>query len=163
MDKRKDVAVAAAVMVFGIVLIVFAQLLPAGAIRDPLGPAAMPTGVGVLLIVGGGYLVLRRVLQWRSTPVLVPAEGSEDLERYPASSRRAFTVWGICLAYGILVSYVGFIFLTPILIVALLWTLRFRKVLPVILIALIATALMYGLFDILLLVRLPHGPLTGII
>lgn len=163
MDKRKDVAVAVGVMVIGAVMIVAALLLPEGSIRDPLGPAAMPIAVGVLMVVGGAGLALRRIVVWRSTPVLVPDEGSEDIDRYPASTRRAMLVWGSCLAYAILVNYVGFLILTPLLIAGLLWTLRFRRVVSVILVSLIATALMYGLFDVLLSVRLPHGPLTGLI
>jgi putative tricarboxylic transport membrane protein len=163
MDKRKDVAVAVAVMVIGTVMIVAAQLLPPGSIRDPLGPAAMPTAVGVLLVAGGAGLALRRLVAWRTTPVLVPDEGSEDIDRYPSSAPRAILVWAVCLAYAILVNFVGFLILTPLLLAGLLWTMRFRRVIPVILISLIATAVMYGLFDMLLNVRLPHGPLTGLV
>ena len=163
MDKRKDVAVALAVVVIGATMLIAALLLPPGSDRDPLGPSTMPAVVGGLLIVGGLALALRRVVVWRSTPTLVPNEGSEDLEGYPASAPRALLVWGICLGYAILLNFAGFLILTPFLFAGLMWTLHFRRVLPVVLISVIGTATIYGLFDVLLLVRLPHGPLTGII
>lgn len=163
MDKRIDVAVAAGVSVIGLVMLVAALLLPEGSIRDPLGPHTMPAVVGGLLVVGGIFLAMRRLVVWRSTPVQVPEEGSEDLENYSASAPRAFLVWGICLAYAILIGYVGFLILTPFLFAGLLWILHFRKVLPVVLISALGTAAIYGIFDVILLVRLPHGPLTGII
>jgi len=163
MDKRIDVAVAAGAAVIGAVMLVAALLLPEGSIRDPLGPSTMPAVVGGLLIVGGAFLALRRFVVWRSTAVKVPEEGSEDLENYSSSAPRAFLVWGICLAYAILIPYAGFLILTPFLFAGLLWTLHFRKVLPVVLISLLGTAAIYCLFNIVLLVRLPHGPLTGLI
>ena len=163
MDRRKDIAVALGVVVLGTVMLVAAINLPQGSIRDPLGPSTMPGIVGGLMILGGLALALRRVVAWRTTDTYVPDEGSEDVEGYPASPRRAFLVWGICLAYAVLLPAAGFLILTPLLIAGLLWTLQFRRVLPVVLVSVIGTAAIYGLFDILLLVRLPHGPLTGII
>lgn len=163
MDKRRDVAVALGVSVIGAVMLIAALQLPPGSIRDPLGPTFMPAVVGGLMVIGGIALALRRIVVWRSTPTEVPNEGAEDVENYPSSAPRAFLVWGICLAYAILVNYVGFLILTPFLIASLLWTLHFRRKLRVLLISLIGTAAIYALFDIVLLVRLPHGPLTGIL
>lgn len=163
MEKSKDVGVAIGVVVIGVVFLTSALMLPPGSIRAPIGPSGIPAAVGILLVIGGVALALRRVISWHRTPATVPNEGSADLERYPSSFIRVVLIWAVCLVYAILLPWVGFVLLTPVLIAALLWILSFRRIRDVVIIAISATVVMYVLFDILLAVRLPHGPLTGVI
>jgi hypothetical protein len=163
MDRRYDAAVAFAAALIGTIIVITAQQLPAGSIRDSVGTAAMATGVGSLMAIGGLALAIRRLIGGRTAGVLVPHEGSSDLERYPASFARVLWVWGACLLYTLLLPWVGFAFLTPLLIAGLLWLLQFRRPRPVLIISFVATLFFYLLFDVLLLVRFPHGLLTGII
>lgn len=163
MDKRLDVGVALAVVAFGTFFLISALSLPPGSIRGPIGPSGVPAVVGILMILGGTALVVRRVIHWRRSPIAVPPEGSADLEQYPSSFRRALLVWGVCLVYAFLLPWIGFLPLTPVLVAALLWILSFRHIRYLVIISISATVFMYLLFDLLLSVRLPEGLLTGVI
>jgi hypothetical protein len=164
MDKRKDVAFALAIAVFGLVLVVLSRQVTVGSLRDPLGPRLLPTACGVLLFVGGAGLAVRRLVRWKELPVVVPAEGaSEDVADYPASTWRAMTVWLACFLYAATLERAGFMLLTPVLVAVLLWLLHLRNVVQLAVISVVSTLALYGLFDVLLNVRLPHGPLSGVL
>lgn len=161
MDRRKDVAVALTIAAAGLTLVILARRLPEGSIRDPLGTAAMPTAVGALLFAGGVLLALRRVIRWRGTGTDVAAEGAQDVPGYRASTLRAMVVWGTCTVYALLLQIVGFVLLTPVFLAFLLWALDVRRPRRLLVIAVVATGVMWLLFSVVLGVRLPEGPLQG--
>ena len=73
---RSELGVALFLGALGILLIVQALLLPESRIaRGPVGPGAVPTAVGILLVVGAGFLAVDVWRGGRGEP-----EGGEDVE-----------------------------------------------------------------------------------
>ena len=159
MDKRKDLAVAAAIAVLGLVIAILGTQVSLGRVRDPVGSRALPIAVGLLIFAGGVFLAGRRLVRWRSDETILPAEGSQDEPGVPASTLRAISVWALCFAYTILLARVGFLILTPILLAVLLWIMGIRKPLRLGLVTVIAVAVIFSVFDLVFGVRLPMGPL----
>lgn len=150
---------ALAVACLGAALVVLAQDISVGRIRDPLGTRAMPTIVGGLIAAGGGFLAARRLVRWRRESAFVAAEGSEDTPGFAGSTARAMAVWGLCFGYVLLLPDLGFVLLSPPLLAALLWVMGVRRPVPLLGVSLITVLVLYGLFGEILNVRLPLGPL----
>jgi hypothetical protein len=159
MDRRKDLAVAAAIAALGLAIVILGMQVSLGRIRDPVGSRTMPVLTGVLILAGGLFLAGRRLMRWRREGVIVPAEGSQDEPEVPASTLRSMSVWALCFGYVLLLSRLGFLILTPILLAALLWIMKVRSPLRLGLVTVGAVAAIYVLFDLAFGVRLPLGPL----
>lgn len=159
MDKRKDLVLAVAIAVLGLVIAILGTQLSLGRIRDPVGSRTLPVVTGALICAGGLFLVGRRLIRWRRDENLVPVEGSQDEPSVPGSTVRALSVWVLCFAYAALLSRVGFLILTPILLAALLWIMGVRRPLRLGLVTVLSVAVIFGVFDLVFGVRLPLGPL----
>jgi putative tricarboxylic transport membrane protein len=162
MDRRIDVAVAAAFMALGLLIIFEASGIKQGMVRDPIGPRAAFYVTGGILAIGGLILVVRRLATWHLTAVnLVENEGTPDEEGHPASAGRAFKLIGAALLYGMTFNPLGYLIATPLFIAVALAVLGQRRPLSIMVIAVLFTAVTYGIFAHALGVRIPVGPLTG--
>jgi hypothetical protein len=160
-DRRKDLAVAVGVAALGVAMVILAFDIPIGRIRDPIGTRAMPIVVGGLIFAGGASLAVRRLARWRRESTVVKADGSTDEQpELPAATWRALAMWGLCFGYVALLSTVGFLILTPVLIGAGLWLMEVRRPVRLVVISVVPVALMFWLLHIVLNVRLPLGPLA---
>jgi putative tricarboxylic transport membrane protein len=159
MDRRKDLVVAAAVALLGLAIVVLGTQVNLGRVRDPIGSRTLPVVVGALIVAGGAFLAGRRLVRWRSEPDVVPAEGTVDEPDVPASTGRSMLVWALCFGYALLLQSVGFLILTPVLLAALLWIMGVRQPVRLGIVTLGAVAVIFGVFDVVLGVRLPLGPL----
>ena len=116
---------------------------------DPAGPGGIPkilaagiAGIGVLLIVGS-FLLKKE------------GKGKPFFTRGELLVTVALTA--ISVAYILLLPVLGYLIATPLLIASILVTLGRRKPLPVILISVVATLVLFLLFYSLLRVNLPLG------
>jgi putative tricarboxylic transport membrane protein len=161
MDRRVDLAIAAAVAAFGVfVLVVARDIRPFGPVADPMGPAAFPQIVGVTLVLGGAALVCMRLLKWgRESSNLVPNDGEEDEADVPASAPRAFALMGASLAYAITMPTIGYVIGTVVYVTVALRLLKLQSWIVIGVIALIYMASTYLVFTQVVSVRLPVGPL----
>jgi putative tricarboxylic transport membrane protein len=159
MDKRKDLTVAVAIALLGLAIVVLGTQINLGRIRDPIGSRALPVITGALILAGGLFLAGRRLVRWRTDPTVVAAEGTSDEPDVPASTARALVVWVLCFAYIALLERVGFLILTPFLVAILLWIMGVRRPVRLGLLTVGAVVVVFGVFDLLLGVRLPLGPL----
>jgi putative tricarboxylic transport membrane protein len=159
MDRRKDLAVAVAIALVGLAIVVLGTQVNPGRIRDPIGARTLPIITGALIFAGGAFLAARRIVRWRVESTVVAAEGTRDEPAVPASTARSLTVWALCFLYAILLAPVGFLILTPILLGILLWIMGVRSPLRLTLVTVGAVAVIFGVFDLVLGVRLPLGPL----
>jgi hypothetical protein len=159
MDKRKDLAMAVGIALLGLLIVVLGSQITLGRIRDPIGSRALPMMTGGLILAGGLFLAGRRLLRWNREPVMIPTEGTPDEPKASASTVRALSVWALCFVYLCLLSTVGFVLLTPLLLVGLLWLMGVRQPVRLGSLSLIAVAVLFGIFGIALHVRLPLGPL----
>jgi putative tricarboxylic transport membrane protein len=162
MDRRFDLAAAAAFMALGLFVIYQATAIKSGMVRDPLGPRAAFYMTGGIMAVGGLILIIRSLRAWGKTSSnLMPNEGVEDEPGYPSSAVRAFVLIGACLLYGLLFDALGYLLATPPFVAAALLVLGERKWLPIATIAILFTVINYVVFAQGLGVRIPVGPLTG--
>jgi putative tricarboxylic transport membrane protein len=122
--------------------------LPAG---QP-GPALFPGIVGSLLVLFGLVLVVRAVLA-RGEPAADPDEGITAQGRL-----RALAVLGLVVGYLLLAETLGFPVTMGVLLFLLMWLLGARPLVAA-LAAAATTGFIFLVFEELLLVPLPQGPL----
>jgi len=162
MDRRFDLLFSVVVVALGIFVLVETQTIPDGVFVDPVGPRAFFNGIGAFFVVGGSSIVFRRGVQWfrgRDDAHEVPAEGSKDEPGIPSSGARSYGIVAICLGYVALWEPLGYLFSTPVFLVAALGAMGERRWLRLTVIAIAFTAVSYFVFAQFLNVRLPVGPL----
>lgn len=162
MDRRVDIAISAIFMALGLFVIIHATSIKSGMFTDPIGPRAFFYFCGVVFILGGAINLLQRYSN-RSAAVghLVPSEGVDDEEGYPASFKRALTIALLSMVYILTFRPVGYLIGTPIYLLAALWVLEQRNWGFNIAVAVVFTTVFYLTFAQGLGVWLPVGPFTS--
>ncbi|MDV6290513.1 tripartite tricarboxylate transporter TctB family protein [Streptomyces sp. UP1A-1] len=127
--------------------------------RGPVGPRTVPMVVGIGLLVIAALLAVDVLRGGRGE-----AEGGEDVDlSEPADWRTVLLLSGIFLGAAVLIEPVGF----PVAGALLFWGAAFalgsRRVDRDPLIAAVLSLLTYVVFDKLLGVPLPGGPLMGVL
>lgn len=86
-------------------------------------------------------------------------------EREEASQRNSWRKPGIgfvaVIIYLVLIYYLGFYISTPIFLILFMWMIQYRKWMPVLASAGLATLFIYEVFEVLLKVPMPTGSLFG--
>ncbi len=157
--EHSELGVCALLALTGLLVLVDSLLATdAGSQSDPLGPHAVPFVLGILLLVLAGLLALDVLRGGQGE-----AEGGEDVDlTVPADKRTVAMLAGVLLATAALIPIVGW----PLAGMGLFWgaayTLGSRN--PVLdpLIAAGVSLATWILFDPLLGVDLPGGPLMGL-
>lgn len=158
--ERSELGVGVLLFLLGALVIVDALTLDTDlASRGPIGPATVP------LVVGFGLLIVAVLL---SVDVLRggrgEAEAGEDVDlAEPADWRTVLLLAGAFLAFAVLIGPVGFPVAGALLFWGAAYALGSRHYHRDPLIAAGLSLLAYGVFDKLLGVPLPGGPLMGVI
>ncbi len=158
--ERSELGVGVLLFVLGALVLTDALTLDADlAGRGPVGPATVP------LVVGCGLLVVAVLL---SVDVLRggrgEAEAGEDVDlTEPADWRTVLLLAGVFLAFAVLIGPVGFPVAGALLFWGAAYALGSRHFHRDPLIAAALSLLTYVVFDKLLGVPLPGGPLMGVI
>jgi len=161
MDRRIDIAVAAAFALLGLFIIWQAGLIREGMMRDPVGPRAAFYVCGGVLLLGGLAVIAGHLRRWaRQADHMVRNEGTGDEMEFPASALRAFALIATAVVYAALFVPLGFLIATPLFIGAALAVMGKREWVAMTVIALVFTAVTYVVFAQVLSVRIPVGPLT---
>ncbi|MFF8600325.1 tripartite tricarboxylate transporter TctB family protein [Streptomyces sp. NPDC015232] len=158
--EHSELGVAAGLFLLGVLVLTDALTLSADlGGRGPVGPRTVP------LVVGAGLLVVAVLL---AVDVLRggrgEAEGGEDVDLSEPSDRRTVLLLaGVFLGFAVLIGPVGF----PVAGALLFWgaahALGSRHLHRDPLIAAVLSLLTYLVFDKLLGVPLPGGPLMGVL
>ncbi len=157
--EHSELGVCALLAVAGLLVLVDSLFgTTAGSQSDPLGPHAVPFVLGVLLLVLAVLLALDVLRGGHGE-----AEGGEDVDlTAPADLRTVGLLAGVLIATAVLIPIVGW----PLAGMALFWgaahTLGSRRPVADPLIAAGVSLLAWILFDPLLGVDLPGGPLMGV-
>jgi hypothetical protein len=161
MDKRIELALAVAVVLLGVFLLIEARDIRAGKIPDPITSRGLPNIVGIFLIITGSILGVVRLVTWSALPGnFVPAEGSTDEEGHPASWIRTFSIATAVLLWVWLLKPLGYLFVTPLFLLAFLLLMGMQSRLKIIGFVTILTFGTWYIFSQLLKIHLPLGPLT---
>lgn len=159
MDTRRDLALALAVAVLGLVIFVMTSSIRTGITRDVIGPRALPYAIGILLMLGGLVLSVLRMLKMNAqSGFQAPMEGTEDSPDHPASAARVAYIMAISVGYAALLMPAGYLIATPPFLALLFLAAGERERHYTFLIPLVWTIATYLLFSQLLDVRLPVGP-----
>ena len=162
MDRRVDIAVAAAFALFGLFMIMHATTIRLGLYKDPIGPRAFFYGCGAIMLIGGAITIWQRIRAWKRYPThMIPMEGSADDAAYPSSARRAFAVVLATAVYTLLLEPLGFLLATPLYIFIALTILGQRSLVGKLAVAIVFTLSAYIIFAQILGVRIGVGPLTN--
>ena len=159
LTEHSELGVCALLAVAGLLVLVDSLLgTEAGSQSDPLGPHAVPFVVGALLLVLAVLLAIDVLRGGHGE-----AEAGEDIDlAAPADKRTVAMLAGVLIATAVLIPIVGW----PLAGMALFWgaahTLGSRRPVADPLIAAGVSLLTWILFDPLLGVDLPGGPLMGV-
>jgi len=157
--ERSELGVSALLLLVGLLVVVDSLLgTNAAADSDPLGPHAVPLAVGALLLVLA-VLLARDVLAGGQGE----AEGGEDVDlTAPADKRTVLILAGVLVATAALIQLLGW----PLAGMGLFWgatyALGSRSVPRDPLIAAGVSLVTWIVFDAVLGVDLPGGPLMGV-
>lgn len=151
-----DIAIGAVVAAIGIGVIIYASGL-ARLNTGAIGAGLFPTVIGIFMVLFGGILLI----QGLRGSVQDPAGGQTEAARAAGENPwrlilNGAAVVGVVVAYLLLADAVGFIPLMIILL-ALLQIVLGARVLSAVIVAVVATAVLYVVFEQMLLVQLPNG------
>ncbi|MFF6792625.1 tripartite tricarboxylate transporter TctB family protein [Streptomyces filamentosus] len=157
---RSELGVSALLLLLGVLVLTDALTLDVDVTaRGPVGPATVP------LLVGCGLLAVAVLL---AVDVLHggrgEAEGGEDVDLdAPADWRTVLLLVGVFLGFAVLIGPLGFPVSGALLFWGAAYALGSRHPARDPLIAAVLSLLTYGVFDRLLGVPLPGGPLMGVL
>ncbi len=147
---HRDRITGIACTVLGVVVFYLSTQLPKSkTVGDP-GSALFPTIIALLLFVCGICLTLR------------PSHGEEKAFLQPYQWKRILLLFGMYLLYTIGLEVLGFLIATPVFMFALLMALAKAAKKNIVIwkgaaYSIALTMLVYGLFQKILMVRLPEG------
>jgi putative tricarboxylic transport membrane protein len=159
LKEHSELGVCALLAVTGLLVLVDSLLgTDAGSRSDPLGPHAVPLVLGVLLLVLAVLLAVDVLRGGHGE-----AEGGEDIDlAVPADKRTVGMLAGVLIATALLIPILGW----PLAGMGLFWgaayTLGSRRPVADPLIAAGVSLATWIVFDPLLGVDLPGGPLMGL-
>ncbi|MBM7812439.1 tripartite tricarboxylate transporter TctB family protein [Saccharothrix algeriensis] len=158
--EHSELGVCAVLVALGVLVLVDAVRIPTDfAQRGPVGPKAVPVVVGAALLVVAALLA-RDVLRGGRGE----AEGGEDVDPdAPADWRTVLLLCGAFLANAALIGVVGFPISGAILFWGAAYALGSRHFVRDPLLAAGLSVLTFAVFDVLLGVPLPGGPLVGVL
>jgi putative tricarboxylic transport membrane protein len=160
--SRRDLAVAAVLVLFGVAVIGLALRLDAGVQTDPLGPRAFPLALGAATALCGLLLGVVTLLgdRWTaSSAVFVEAADDDASEGEVGSSWRLVAAVAATAAYLLLFERLGYLLATPGYVVAVLLLqpgVRARTFLTA---PVLVTLALYAAFRFGLLIPVPDGVL----
>jgi len=160
MRGRSEIGVALLLLGLGVVAIVDASGIQTTiGQRGPVGPAAMPVVVGVLLIVVAAFLALDVLRGGHGE-----AEGGEDVDlSHPSDWRTVLLLAAAFLANVVLIEPAGWPISGAVLFFGAAYALGSRNILRNVVIALAMSFGTYYLFGQALGIGLPAGVLEGVL
>lgn len=161
MDKHVDLALAIVLILFGIFLCVMASTFYMGRVDDFFTAKGMPYATGTFLIICGIILTVLRLASWSEIPghFVVSEAVKEDEEGYPASWKRAFAIIAASWIALWLWRSLGYVIVTPLFLIAVLWFMGERKWKKIILFSIIFGFASWYLFSQILNFMIPLGVL----
>jgi putative tricarboxylic transport membrane protein len=161
MDTRRDLAFALVIVVFGIAVIGVASTIRDGAYSDIIGPRAFPYGIGLIMIIGGIAIAMRRFrFMFRELGYIAPLEGSADEPNHKASLLPTLAMLAASAVYAFAMVPMGYPIATVAFIVCAFLVMGERNPWLLGVGAVLFSVSTYYVFAILLNIRIPLGVLT---
>jgi putative tricarboxylic transport membrane protein len=160
--SRRDLVVAAILVLLGIGVIGLGTRLDAGVQTDPLGPRAFPLALGAAIAVCGLLLGATAVLgdRWTaSAAVFVEAADDDASEGEVGSPWRLIGAIAATAAYLVLFERLGYLLATPGYVVAILLLQPGARARTFLTAPVLVTLALYAAFRFGLLIPVPDGVL----
>ncbi len=157
MRFKGQLGLCAGVLVIGALILGGSFYLPKGAGYATVGPAVVPTFVGIGLLILGAFL-LREALTGGFRGVDEEAE-----EKLPMDWAAFAWVSAGIIAYGLLVENAGFIIASTVLYVMVARGFNSRRWILNVIVGIVLASFIFGLFTYGLGLQLPPGVLKGIL
>lgn len=157
---RSELGVCVLLLAIGVLVLVDARTMDTGyAQRGPVGPEAAPTVIGIALLVVAALLAVDVLRGGRGE-----AEGGEDIDLdAPSEWRTVLLLAGVFLATAFLIGEVGFPIAGALLFWGAAYALGSRAYAGDPLVAAVLSVVTYTVFNNLLGVPLPGGPLMEVL
>ncbi|OZM83268.1 tripartite tricarboxylate transporter TctB family protein [Pseudonocardia sp. MH-G8] len=157
--ERSELGVSALLLVAGVLVLADVTIAPrSGNAADPLGPNAVPVLLGLLLLLLAVLLTLDVLRGGRGD-----AEGGEDVDlTAPTDVRTVLMLAGVLVATAALIPLLGWPIAGTVLFWGATYALGSRAFPRDLLIAAGVSLATWLVFDALLGVDLPGGPLMGV-
>jgi hypothetical protein len=165
MDERVDLAVAVAVVLFGVLILILSQDIRRGSIPDPVTSRGLPNITGIFLVVAGVVLAVRQLLTWSALPGhLVPGDGGQEDEKgYPASPVRTLGIILLGALWAWLLKPLGILIITPLCLFVASLVMNEKSWGQIIAFSIIFPVSVWLIFGPLLGIRFPLGPLAPVV
>ena len=162
MDRRIDLIIGLVVILLGAAVLYVAHgIRPTGPVVDPIGPRAFPYMIGIFFLMGGSWVIFKRLHKWKSEiGNIIETDGEPDEPDVPASALQAFIIVTASILYALAMPRLGYPLTTPLFVIAALKGMRMQSWPMIALIAIIYTAFTYVVFAFYLRVDLPLGLLA---
>ena len=158
MDKRVDLVLALAFVVFGAGTFYLALDFRVGGFPDPVTARGLPYVTGAYLVVSGLALAARRLIAWSDIPgKYAVSEGPVDQRGHASSTLRPYAIMALILAWLVTVRSVGYLVVMPLMMFAMLWLMDMRSAAKLIAFPLLFTLLSWIAFSQVLGITLPLG------
>ncbi|MFC8509184.1 tripartite tricarboxylate transporter TctB family protein [Streptomyces sp. NPDC057411] len=157
--EHSELGVSLILLALGVLVLADALTLTVDAQRGPVGPRTVPLVVGTGLLLVAVLLAVDVLRGGRGE-----AEGGEDVDlSEPGDRRTVLLLAGVFLGFAVLIGPVGFPVAGALLFWGSAYALGSRHPHRDPLIAAVLSLLTYAVFDRLLGVPLPGGPLMGVL
>ena len=163
---RTELAIAAFLVTFGVVVVVLARGIAPGVRTDPLGPAAFPTALGAGIGLCG-FLLGIATLVFRGRPgragPLSDADPDEATEGGPFSPSRLVGAMVTTAAYLAAFEPLGYLLATPPYVAAIMLIHGGAGRRALLMAPILTTVALYATFRFGLLIPVPGGILEGVL
>lgn len=154
--------------ILGIVLsatyVAYARGIEDSLLADEVGAAGVPSAVGALLMLASATLLIKGSLAARKSAGAEPSDGTAKESGVPAGTgskwradKLALALLAVLVAYVLILPLAGYVLSIGLLIAAVAWLVGARAPRTVALSALGGALGLYGLFTVLLQIRMPPG------
>lgn len=159
-------------IIFSLFFLIESFNLPASRSAGTLGPAAWPTVLLSLMLIFGICLLINSIISFlkdkkaqesgftEANGELIKSETiieSEEMEGEIVFPYRYLFIFGTIFVYLILLSFIGFVLSTPLLIIAIAMFLGMRKIPQILSTSIIGSAALVYVFILVLNIPLPRG------
>jgi putative tricarboxylic transport membrane protein len=154
--KREDWIFGSISLVLGIAVLLYSRTFDVVTSMDPSGPAAMPRIVAWLMVFIGAIHVAGAYRIVRKNPV--PEQKQKKGRVLPV-----VLLCAACGVYYLLLDAVGYLLMTPLLIIAIMTSVGERNVKRILGASIGMSVVLFCVFQYLLKVNMPMGILTGLL
>ncbi|KJS23631.1 MAG: hypothetical protein VR72_00535 [Clostridiaceae bacterium BRH_c20a] len=156
MFKHNDYIVGIVSILLGLFIIAQGEMIEGQIVMsiDPAGPTALPDLMAYIIIIIGVVLIGGA---WFVNKALAEKPDKKKIQDMVIEYKAVIYSCLVSVIYAMLLEFVGYLIMTPILMAALLWIVQIRKISKVIKISVTMTAILYTVFAFGLRVKLPLG------